>query len=111
MVKKHLRLVVTAPERAVLRLAALGHRNQAIASQLQLAVKAVEAHKASAMRKLGLADRVALVEYGIGQGWYLREDILQRIVERQQQNAQEADRMFAELEAWFAAFDPDPEGA
>ena len=41
-------------EAEVLRLIASGYSNKEIAGQLSLSVKTVEAHKANAMRKLGL---------------------------------------------------------
>ena len=36
---------------------------------LDLSVKTVEAHKANAMRKLGLTGRIDIVKYAILQGW------------------------------------------
>lgn len=56
-------------ESDVLRLIASGYSNKEIASQLSLSVKTVEAHKANAMRKLGLAGRIDIVNYAILQGW------------------------------------------
>ena len=56
-------------ESEVLRLIASGYSNKEIASQLALSVKTVEAHKANAMRKLGLAGRIDIVNYAILQGW------------------------------------------
>jgi DNA-binding NarL/FixJ family response regulator len=56
-------------ESEVLRLIASGYSNKEIASQLQLSVKTVEAHKANAMRKLGLSGRIDIVNYAILQGW------------------------------------------
>ena len=40
-----------------------------IAEQLHLSVKTVEAHKANAMRKLGLRGRIDIVKYAVLQGW------------------------------------------
>ena len=60
---------VTERESAVLRLIASGYSNKEIAAQLSLSVKTVEAHKANAMRKLGLTGRIDIVKYAILQGW------------------------------------------
>jgi DNA-binding NarL/FixJ family response regulator len=63
----------TAPlsprETEVLRLIAWGNTNKEIASRLDLSVKTVEAHKANAMRKLGLRGRIDIVRYALLQGW------------------------------------------
>ena len=56
-------------EAAVLRLIASGYSNKEIAARLDLSVKTVEAHKANAMRKLGLGGRTDIVKYAILQGW------------------------------------------
>lgn len=60
---------VSARERAVLRLTALGYSNKEIAARLDISVKTVEVHKANAMRKLGLHGRVDVVRYASLQGW------------------------------------------
>jgi DNA-binding NarL/FixJ family response regulator len=60
-------------ESEVLRLIAAGYSNKEIASRLTLSVKTVEAHKANAMRKLGLNGRIDIVKYAILQGW-LKDD-------------------------------------
>lgn len=56
-------------ETEVLRLIAAGYSNKEIAAQLSLSVKTVEAHKANAMRKLGLSGRIDIVKYAVLQGW------------------------------------------
>jgi DNA-binding NarL/FixJ family response regulator len=56
-------------EAEVLRLIASGYSNKEIASRLSLSVKTVEAHKANAMRKLGLNGRIDIVKYALLQGW------------------------------------------
>jgi two-component system, NarL family, response regulator NreC len=56
-------------EHEVLRLIAWGYSNKEIAARLQLSVKTVEAHKANAMRKLGMRSRIDIVRYAILQGW------------------------------------------
>lgn len=60
-------------ESEVLRLIAGGYSNKEIATRLTLSVKTVEAHKANAMRKLGLNGRIDIVKYAILQGW-LKDD-------------------------------------
>jgi DNA-binding NarL/FixJ family response regulator len=59
----------TERESEVLRLIAIGYSNKEIAAQLSLSVKTVEAHKANAMRKLGLTGRIDIVKYAALQGW------------------------------------------
>ena len=56
-------------ESEVLRLIASGYSNKEIAGRLRLSVKTVEAHKANAMRKLGLRGRIDIVKYAVLQGW------------------------------------------
>jgi DNA-binding NarL/FixJ family response regulator len=56
-------------ESGVLRLIASGYSNKEIAGRLTLSVKTVEAHKANAMRKLGLKGRIDIVKYAVLQGW------------------------------------------
>ena len=60
---------ITERESGVLRLIASGYSNKEIASRLSLSVKTVEAHKANAMRKLGLNGRIDIVKYAVLQGW------------------------------------------
>ena len=60
---------ISERESGVLRLIASGYSNKEIAARLDLSVKTVEAHKANAMRKLGLAGRIDIVKYAILQGW------------------------------------------
>lgn len=60
---------VSEREEEVLRLIALGHSNKEVAARLSLSVKTVEAHKANAMRKLGLGSRTDVVSYAIFRGW------------------------------------------
>jgi two-component system, NarL family, response regulator NreC len=55
-------------EREVLRLLALGHTNQEIASMLYISVRTAETHRAHIMRKLGLASRAELVRYALAEG-------------------------------------------
>jgi two-component system response regulator NreC len=60
---------VSERESEVLRLIASGYSNNEIAAHLSLSVKTVEAHKANAMRKLGLSGRIDIVKYATLQGW------------------------------------------
>ena len=60
---------VSERESEVLRLIAAGYSNKEIAAQLELSVKTVEAHKANAVRKLGLKGRIDIVKYALLQGW------------------------------------------
>lgn len=56
-------------ESEVLRLIALGYSNKEIGFQLDVSVKTVEAHKANALRKLGISSRIDIVKYAILQNW------------------------------------------
>jgi two-component system, NarL family, response regulator NreC len=60
---------LTERESEVLRYIALGYSNKEIAEMMQVSVKTVEAHKANAMRKLGMQSRIDIVRYAILQGW------------------------------------------
>lgn len=59
---------LTAREREVLKLAAQGKTNREMAEALYLSTKTVEKHRASMMRKLGLANRSELVRFAIRKG-------------------------------------------
>lgn len=56
-------------ESEVLRLIASGYSNKEIAARMALSVKTIEAHKANAMKKLGLNGRIDIVKYAVLQGW------------------------------------------
>lgn len=60
---------LSAREQEVVKLMALGYSNKELAGRLDLSVKTVETHRANAMRKLGIASRVDMVQYAITQGW------------------------------------------
>ena len=60
---------ITARESEVLQLIAAGYSNKEIAASLSLSVKTVEAHKANAMKKLGLNGRIDIMRYAALQGW------------------------------------------
>jgi len=59
---------LTPREREVLQLVAEGKANKQIARLLSIAVRTVEAHRASIMRKLDLEDHASLVRYAVRTG-------------------------------------------
>ena len=60
-------------EREVLRLLALGHTNQEIATTLYISVRTAETHRAHIMQKLRLTSRAELVRYALSEGMLLEE--------------------------------------
>lgn len=60
---------LSSREIEVLKLISFGYSNKEIATRLDLSVKTVEAHKANAMRKLGITGRIDIVKYAILQNW------------------------------------------
>ena len=60
--------LLSAREREVLRLLALGHTNQEISKQLYISVRTAETHRAHIMQKLRLSSRAELVHYALEQG-------------------------------------------
>jgi DNA-binding NarL/FixJ family response regulator len=59
---------LTSREQEVVKLVAEAHTNREIAEILHLSEKTVESHRANAMRKLGMRDRVELVRYAVRRG-------------------------------------------
>ncbi len=59
---------LTPREEEVVKLVAEAHTTKDIAAILHLSEKTVENHRANAMRKLGMRDRVELVRYAIRRG-------------------------------------------
>jgi DNA-binding NarL/FixJ family response regulator len=59
---------LTPREEEIVKLVAEAHTNKQIAEILHLSEKTVENHRANAMRKLGMRDRVELVRYAIRRG-------------------------------------------
>jgi two-component system response regulator NreC len=59
---------LTAREREILLLAAMGHTNRDIARSLHVSEQTVHSHRASVMEKLGLHDRVELLRYSVRRG-------------------------------------------
>lgn len=60
--------VLTARQREVLRLLALGRNTKEVAYELSLSVKTVESHRAQIMERLGVRDLASLVVYAIRHG-------------------------------------------
>jgi len=63
--KDKLEILLSPREQSVVKLIAEGHTNRSIGSILNLSVKTVETHRASAMRKLGISSTAELVRYAI----------------------------------------------
>ncbi len=59
---------LTSREREVLQLVAEGYSSAAIAGRLSISPRTAEAHRASVMRKLGLASQVDLIRYALARG-------------------------------------------
>lgn len=59
---------LTPREQQVLRLLALGHTNQEIATTLGISVRTAETHRGNVFEKLGLASRADLVRYALDHG-------------------------------------------
>lgn len=59
---------LTPREEEIVKLVAEAHTTREIAEILHLSEKTVENHRANAMRKLGMRDRVELVRYAIRRG-------------------------------------------
>ncbi len=56
-------------EEDVLRLIAWGYLSKEVAARLGINIKTAEAHKANAMTKLGMRNRIDIVRYALLQGW------------------------------------------
>jgi DNA-binding NarL/FixJ family response regulator len=56
-------------EEDVLRFVALGFLTKEIAAELNISIKTVETHKANAMNKMGVKNRIDIVRYAVLQGW------------------------------------------
>jgi DNA-binding NarL/FixJ family response regulator len=61
-------------EEEVLRQVAWGLLSKEIAILLQISIKTVEAHKANAMSKLGMKNRIDIVRYAVLHGWLQDEE-------------------------------------
>lgn len=58
-------VMLSAREQSVVQLIAEGHTNKSVGAVLNLSVKTVETHRASAMRKLNVSSTAELVRYAI----------------------------------------------
>ena len=65
---------LTQRELEVLQLAAKGHGNKQIASELGLSVPTVKSHLVNIFNKLGVASRTEAVLYGLKRGWFDLQD-------------------------------------
>ena len=65
---------LTRRELEVLQLAAKGHSNKEIASDLVLSVPTVKAHLVNIFNKLGVGSRTEAVLYGLRMGWLVVDD-------------------------------------
>jgi DNA-binding NarL/FixJ family response regulator len=63
--KEKPQVVLSAREQSVVQLIAEGHTNKSVGGILNLSVKTVETHRASAMRKLHVSSTAELVRYAI----------------------------------------------
>jgi len=59
---------LTARQKEIIRLAALGHTSREIGDQLGISPKTVETHRTRLMAKLGLSSRAELVEHAMQHG-------------------------------------------
>jgi two-component system, NarL family, response regulator NreC len=64
---------ISKREEQVLRLIAWGYSNKEIAADMEISVKTVEAHRANAMRKLDLHNRIDIVRFALLRGWLEEE--------------------------------------
>ncbi|MCA1406414.1 response regulator transcription factor [Ensifer sp. IC3342] len=60
---------LTARERDVLRLVALGYSNKEIGARANISVKSIETYKARATEKLNLHSRAQIVHFALTHGW------------------------------------------
>jgi NarL family two-component system response regulator LiaR len=66
---------LTDRETEVLKLAARGMSNRAIAGELVVSVRTVQAHLSHIFTKLGVGSRTEAVMYGLRRGWFSLEDV------------------------------------
>jgi two-component system response regulator NreC len=59
---------LTARERDIVSLIALGHTSREIADRLVLSVRTIEAHRARIQARLGLSSRAELVRWALDHG-------------------------------------------
>jgi DNA-binding NarL/FixJ family response regulator len=63
--KEKSKLPLSSREQSIVQLVAEGHTNKSVGGVLNLSVKTVETHRASAMRKLGISSTAELVRFAI----------------------------------------------
>jgi len=63
--KEKSEILLSSREQSVVQLIAEGHTNKSVGAVLNLSVKTVETHRASAMRKLNVSSTAELVRYAI----------------------------------------------
>ncbi len=61
----------------IIRLAARGLTNKAIAERLHLSYRTVEGHMRDVFNKLGVGSRTEAVLYGLKKGWFTLEELVQ----------------------------------
>jgi len=66
---------LTEREHEVLRLAARGLSNKAIAREISISTRTVQVHLSRIFGKLGVASRTEAVIHGLRQGWFRLEDL------------------------------------
>lgn len=67
---------LSAREREVLQMVALGHTSQAVADRLGVSVKTVESYRSRLMHKLGLSNRADLMRLALAAGLLGKDDKL-----------------------------------
>jgi two-component system, NarL family, response regulator NreC len=60
--------ILTAREREILKMVALGHANKNIASRLKISIRTAETHRSRIIHKLGFKTTAALVKYALAKG-------------------------------------------
>ncbi|MFC2019355.1 response regulator [Chloroflexota bacterium] len=68
-------ITLSEREMSVLKLAATGISNRAIADKLHLSNRTIEGHLRTIFNKLGVGSRTEAVLYGLRKGWFALEDI------------------------------------
>lgn len=66
---RHTPVTLSARERQIVRLVAMGKSSKEIASELDIAAKTVANHRLRITRKLAITDIAGLTRYAIRQGW------------------------------------------
>lgn len=64
-----LAIELSAREREVLRMTALGHATKEIAQSMAIGSKSVETYRSRALEKLGIKSRAEIVQFALSEGW------------------------------------------